>query len=98
VSIHKLIYVGEAADVNDRIANHEKYEDWLEYVQQGNELCFSFGSIGSTDRARAEAAVIFKHKPPENVEYKNSFPFDKTTMSLSGKTSLLDTYFTVYRT
>jgi len=98
VSIRKLIYIGEAADVRSRVANHEKYEDWLKHVRRGNELCFSFGGVGSSDRARAEAAMVFKHKPPENSEYVDSFPFDKTTMSLSGKTSLLTTYFTVVRT
>lgn len=98
ISIHKLIYVGESDNVNDRIANHEKYEDWLKHVRQGNELCFSFGGIGSTDRDKAEAAIIFKHKPPENDEYTDSFPFDKTTMSLSGKTSLLKKSFVVNRT
>lgn len=98
VSIHKLIYVGESANVNDRVANHEKYKDWLKYVRRGNELCFSFGGVGTTDRDRAEAAIIFKHKPPENEEYVDYFPFDRTTMSLSGKTTLLNTYFTVNRT
>lgn len=98
VDIHKLIYVGESDNVNDRIANHEKYDNWLKHVRQGNELCFSFGGIGSTDRDRAEAAIIFKHKPPENDEYTDSFPFDTTTMSLSDKVALLNTYFTVYRT
>ena len=98
VSIHKLIYVGESANVNDRVANHGKYEDWLKHVRRGNELCFSFGGVGSIDRDRAEAAIIFKHKPPENDEYVNSFPFDETTMSLSGKTAPLNTYFTVNRT
>lgn len=98
VSIHKLIYVGESANVNDRVANHEKYKDWLKYVRRGNELCFSFVGVGTTDRDRAEAAIIFKHKPPENEEYVDYFPFDRTTMSLSGKTTLLNTYFTVNRT
>ena len=97
VSIHKLIYIGEAEDVKDRVANHEKYKDWLKHVKKGDVLCFSFGGIGVTDRARAEAAMIFKHKPPENDEYVDSFPFDKTTMSLSGKTALLNTSFTVNR-
>lgn len=97
VTIHKLIYIGESANVKDRVANHEKYGDWLKHVKKGNELCFSFGGVGSTDRNRAEAAMIFKHKPPENEEYKNSFPFDKTTMSLSGKTAELTTNFTVDR-
>lgn len=98
VSIHKLIYIGEAEDVKTRISNHEKRHDWLKHVRRGNELCFSFGGVGATDRARAEAALIFKHKPPENEDYVNSFPYDKTTMSLSGKTALLTTSFTVYRT
>jgi hypothetical protein len=98
VSIHKLIYIGEAEGVRSRVTNHEKYKDWLKHVQRGNELCFSFGGVGATDRARAEAAMIFKHKPPENDEYVDSFPYDRTTMSLSGKTALLNTYFTVNRT
>lgn len=98
VSLRTLIYIGESDDVNKRIANHEKYNDWLKHVRSGNELCYSFGPVGSTDRERAEAALIFEHKPPENDEYKDSFPFDKTTMSLTGKTDLLNTNFTVERT
>lgn len=98
VTIHKLIYIGESGNVNDRVANHEKYRDWLQHVRRGNELCFSFGGVVVADRDRTEAALIFKHKPPENDEYKNLFPFDKTTMSLSGKIALLGTHFTVDRT
>ena len=98
VSLLKLIYIGEADNVQERIANHEKYQDWLKHVRFGNELCFSFGPVLSTDRERAEAAMIFKHKPPENEEYKYSFPFDQTTISLSGEIALLKIYFTVERT
>lgn len=98
VSLKTLIYIGEAEDVKKRIENHEKRDKWLKYVNSGNELCFSFGAVNITDRQRAEAAMIFKHKPPVNDEYKNSFPFDKTTISLSGKTALLITNFTVNRT
>ncbi len=98
VSIHKLIYIGEAEDVKRRVANHEKYREWLKHVRKGNELCFSFGGVEATERARAEAAMIFKHKPPENDEYIDSFPYDRTTMSLSGKIALLSAHFTVDRT
>lgn len=98
VSIHRLIYIGEAEDVKSRVANHEKYKEWLKHVGRGNELCFSFGGVGATDRARAEAAIIFKHKPPQNDEYVGSFPYDRTTMSLPGKDALLNTLFTVDRT
>lgn len=98
VSLHKLIYIGEAENVRSRIADHEKKARWLKHVRRDNELCFSFGGVSGSDRERGEAAMIFKHKPPENTEYVDSFPFDKTTMSLSGKTSLLTTNFTVNRT
>ena len=98
VSLNKLIYIGESGNVRDRIANHEKYEDWKKHVRQGNELCFSFGAVASTSRERCEAAMIFKHKPPENTEYRNEFPYDKTAMNLSGKIALLTPTFTVNRT
>jgi excinuclease UvrABC nuclease subunit len=98
VSIHMLLYIGESDNVNRRVTNHEKYQDWLKHVRNGNELCFSYGSAGTSDRARTEAALILKHKPPVNDEYVDSFPYDTTTISLSGKTALLNTHFTVNRT
>lgn len=98
VSIHKLIYIGEAADVRDRIQNHEKWHDWKKHVREDNELCFSYGHVESEYRERVEAALVFRHKPPENTEYTDTFPFDKTTIILSGKTKLLNTYFTVEKT
>ena len=85
VSLITLIYIGEADNVRERIANHEKYQDWLKHVRNGNELCFSFGPIISADRERTEAAMIFKHKPPENEEYMYSFPFDGNLISYSLK-------------
>jgi hypothetical protein len=95
VSLHELIYIGEADNVQERVAEHEKRPDWLNHLEEGNELCFSSGGVDSTDRERAEAALIFEHKPPENEEYVDSFPFGKTAMSLSGKTALLNESFNV---
>lgn len=98
VAIRKLIYIGEADDVCGRLANHEKYELWAKHVRPGNELCYSFGGVGAQIRPRCEAAMIFRHKPPENTEYIDSFPFDRTTMELSGRIALLVPVFTVNRT
>lgn len=97
VSLKKLIYIGESENVRDRIANHEKTPLWKRHLQQGEELCFSFGPVPGVSRVRCEAAMIHKHKPPVNTEYVDKFPFDQTTMELSGKTSLLTAKFTVYR-
>ncbi len=98
VTLKKLIYIGESENVNDRIANHEKLSDWNSYLKQGEVLCYSFGPIPSATRVRCEAAMIFKHKPPANTEYVSAFPFDQTTMKLTGNTDLLHTNFTVNRT
>lgn len=98
VTIHRLLYIGEAIDVNDRVKNHEKWNEWRRLVNRGNELCFSFAPIESTYCERVEAALIFKHKPPLNTEYKNSFPFDRTTIITSGSKAKLHERFTVNRT
>ena len=98
VAIHKLIYIGESENVNQRIANHEKQKEWKKYVRQGNELCYSFSAVDSYSRVRVEAAFIFRHQPPVNIEYKDGFPFDKTIVKSGGKTKLLKNYFVVNRT
>lgn len=98
VTIHKLIYIGEAENASERAAQHLKGSDWSNKIRNGKEFCFSFAHVESYYRTRIEAALIFKHKPPLNDEYKYSFPFDRTTISASGKTALLSTYFTIERT
>ncbi len=97
VTLNKLIYTGESDDVNARVANHEKLSDWQKHIKQGEVLCYGFSPVPSSYRIRCEAAMIFKHKPPENTEYTQAFPFDQTTLSLTGKTRLLYTSFTIQR-
>ena len=53
---------------------------------------------GQADRERAEAAMIFKHKPPCSTQFVESFPFDTTTITTSGKNALMHAQFTVTRT
>lgn len=96
VTVLKLIYIGESDNVQNRIINHEKWLEWGKHVSYGQELCFSFGTVVPSDRPRVEAAMIFKHKPPVNAQYRNEFPFETTTVNLAGATALLETFFTVY--
>lgn len=98
VSLRELIYVGESHNVRERIDDHERLPDWKRRLHPGETICYSFAEIGSVDRNRAEAAVIYHHKPPCNTEYKNSFPFEDTQIITSGKNALLKTSFIVHRT
>ena len=99
VSIRKLIYIGEAGNVHDRIATHERWSDWECQLQWGEELCFNAALIvPASDRQRAEAAMIYHHKPPCHVEYVHQFPFEETTVFTSGRNALLESIFTAYPT
>jgi len=98
VTLDKLIYIGEAENVHGRIDDHEKWSEWRQYVPRGSEICFSFAGVTSPDRERAEAALIYYHKPPCNVEYVDSFPFEDTTVESTGLCALLSSTITVRRT
>ncbi len=98
VSLNKLLYIGEADNARDRIASHERYSHWRKHVRSGNTLCFSFGSVASLNRKRCKAAMIYKHKPPENTEYKDFFPFDRTKVNLFGTIVLLAETFAINQT
>jgi len=98
VTLEKLIYIGEAANARDRIEAHEKWSDWRKYVDKGSQICFSFAPITSPDRERAEAALIYHHKPSCNDEYKDEFPFEDTTVKSSGTCALLAKDITVLKT
>lgn len=96
VSLRRLLYIGEAANVRDRVSMHERRHDWRNRLMTGEKLCFSAATISpQADRGRAEAAMIFKHQPPCNVLCKDNFAFDMTTISTSGHNALLQVYFTI---
>lgn len=98
VSLRELRYIGESANVRTRVSDHERWNDWKNKLRYGEELCFSAALIRpASDRERAEAAMINRHKPPCNVEYVKSFPFDQTTITTLGTNNLLRRNFTVYR-
>ena len=94
VSLRRLIYIGESKNVRVRLSKHEKWDDWRRHLNSGEELCFNFAPI-RVDRERVEAALIHHHRPLENTEYANSFPFPHSAVSTSGKNKFLDSLFNV---
>ena len=94
VSIRSLIYIGESKNANERINSHGKEDDWKRHLKREEVLIFSFAPITSS-RDRAEAAMIFRHKPIENTEYENSFPFQSVQIETSGQNAQLESSFRV---
>ena len=95
VTIKKLIYIGESENVHDRIANHDRLKDWLNSLTAGQTLCYSYAKVSSTDRERAEAALIFEMQPRFNTEHKDQFIYEDTKIVTSGKNRFLPKEFTV---
>ncbi len=85
VSVRKLIYIGESADVCQRLATHNKLEDWKKHLTSGETLCYAVAKIPPASRVRVEAALINKLTPPENSEYTGEFPYNKTTVNSAGR-------------
>jgi hypothetical protein len=80
------------------VAIHERLPDWKRHLKSGEILCFNAAPISpDAARQRAEAAMIFKHKPPCNTEYADNFPFDTATVTTGGKNALMHVTFTVTR-
>lgn len=96
VHIQRLIYIGESSDVHARLAHHDGIPLWRSCLQPGQALCFSFGAVAEADRERSEAALIFHHKPPANIVYTDTFPFETTTVRVSRKAPLLESRFSVH--
>jgi len=99
VTLNRLLYIGEAGDVRGRVTNHERLPDWKRQLKAGEVLCLNAALIAPDGaRQRAEAAMIFKHKPICNAEYVDAFPFDTTRVTTSGRNALMHPTFVVTRT
>lgn len=99
VTLNRLIYIGESDDVRARIKGHEKWPMWRKMLKAGEIICFNMAPIAPrSDRERAEAAMIYEHKPVCNDQFVNEFPYDTTTVVTRGKNALMSSSFTVYTT
>lgn len=95
VDLIKILYIGQAENCNKRIINHEKISEMKRYISYGNELCVNVANIIDPDKSRAEATLVYKHKPKFNDNLKDYFAYDRTTINNSGKYELLISSFTV---
>ena len=91
----KLIYVGAAKNVNKEISTHKELWEWKRYVEEGEQLCYTFGAVDPADLQRCADAIIFINKPPANSGTSDKFQFEDTTITLSGEIPFLRASFLV---
>lgn len=96
VTLKEIIYIGQAQDLNERLNNHEKYQEFCNQCENGEELCYAYADVSLDDLDIIENALIFAQKPPLNSDFVNSFNYEKTGFLVEGKCALLTyTDFTI---
>lgn len=85
VGLKDIIYIGQADNLHDRIASHDKLDDFNSQLQQGEELCYSVAAVDSADLNVVENALIFAQKPVLNDNLKSSFNHGAVTLKLDGR-------------
>lgn len=89
VTLKKLIYIGKAINIHDRINNHERFEDFKKQLEKGQQLCYSYSSVSPNDMDVVENALIFMQKPELNENLKDSFNYTDSQFNIEGACALL---------
>lgn len=89
VTLKKLIYIGQAEDLNRRINNHEKDSDFLGQCKDGEQVCYAYAGVDKDDLDIVENALIFLQKPILNVELKDEYKYESAVFRIDGACSLL---------
>lgn len=87
VTLAELLYIGEAENINKRLMNHERRNDFLSRLQRDENLFYSFAntdSLSENDRLRVEAALIHELRPPLNIKSTESFEYNNTVIHVVG--------------
>lgn len=87
VTLMELLYIGETENLYDRHNEHDKRNEFLARLQEGEELFYSFAltdSLPNDQRKKVEAALIYELCPPLNVQNVDSFICEETTINILG--------------
>ena len=90
----RLLYVGEAEEIEASIAGHEDLQKW-EKEANGQDLYFSAAHLNpDTGRQRAQDALVYRHRPPCNEEVPAYFKYDVKLLT-SGANACLVPFFLI---
>jgi len=102
VALDKIVYIGEAEDINKRHneKEHEHYKDFVRVCGGADHVWYSAAEVlgGEKERKRVENALIFRIQTEINDKGKDSFCYPETTMNSKGKHRYIPETFTVEET
>jgi len=89
VSLKKLIYIGQAVNLHDRICNHDRYEDFTGQLNEDEKLCYSYAAVPPDDKSIIENGLIYMQKPPLNDDLTGVFNYGDSQFIIDGACALL---------
>lgn len=99
VNLDKIVYIGEAEDINKRHneKEHEHYKDFVRVCGGVEHVWYNAAEVlgGEDERKRVENALIYKIQPEINDKGKDSFNYPQTTINSKGNHHFIPNTFTV---
>ncbi len=77
--VGKLNYIGKSNDLKRRILEHGNSDYPID-----RKYCYSFCVLNEEETSIVEAALIRKCQPVDNINYKESYPYDEVSIVISG--------------
>lgn len=90
VKLKEIIYIGQAQNINVRLNNHDRHDDFVKQLKYGEELCYSYAHVPCCDLDEVENALIFMQKPILNDRLRDEYNHEEATFEIEGKTALLE--------
>lgn len=85
VLLRRLLYIGQASNINFRLVYHDKRPDWQRYLLSGETLCYACAQVDGRSLDLVEAAFVYKFKPVANDLLKNAYLHTPSQFEVSGQ-------------
>jgi len=86
----KLIYIGQSDDVQKRLSEHEKHDDFVKECGMLGKLYYAYAKVDKKDLDIVENALVFIQKPVLNDKLVDNYNHETCHFIISGKCDLLN--------
>lgn len=85
----EILYIGQAVNIRDRVANHERRNDFYAQLRKDESIFYSYAQVDSSILNKIENALIYTMKPCLNSMGKDSYQYSAIHVVSDGACALL---------
>lgn len=95
VICNEIIYIGKSDDIRRRLSSHNKRTEFIQKLETGEILFYSYAKAELADLDRIENALIYHTKPSLNDQSKDAFLYPSTEILSDGQCARLDRHIII---